>query len=174
MRRKRNQLIIVLTLTGVLFYFLQIIFVNTILMVGQNVPDLLLILTLFIGYRLRQIPGSLFGFVAGFFQDVLTGFYGLQSLCKTLMGYGARSFLSPRVHLIEKFYFPFVVLVGALAHDAVFYAFQSIGSPLQFWNLYVNYAMPNALYSAVMTFILWMIIPNKIIEFVRYDVKYDW
>jgi rod shape-determining protein MreD len=173
MRRKRNLLILSLTFTGVLFYFLQINVVNNFLAIGQNVPDLLLILTVFISLRLGQIPGSLYGFAAGLLQDVLIDFYGLQALCKTIVGFSASYFESRKILLVEKFYFPFIVLFSALIHDFVFYAVQSLDSRVDFFSLLLHYGLPNSLYTAVMSFLLWMIIPDKFINFIRYDVKYD-
>ncbi len=173
MRRKRNLLILSLILSGALFYFFQITVFNNFLAIGHNVPDLLLILTVFISMRLGQIPGSLYGFAAGFFQDVLIDFYGLQALCKTLVGFTAPYFLSPRILLVEKFYFPFVVLFSSLIHDVIFYGIQSLDSRLDFFSLLFHYGLPNSLYTAVTAFLLWMFIPDRIINFVRYDVKYE-
>lgn len=174
MRRKRNQLMASLSLTGLLFYFLQTTFVNPFLAIGHNVPDLLLILTLFVGIRLGQISGSLFGFLGGLLQDALIDFYGLNALCKTIIGFTVKYFKTDRVLLIEKYYFPIVVFFSSVVHSIVFYGFQSLDTRLNFYNLFMNYGLPDSLYSAVMAFVLWQLIPNPLLNFVNYDAKYEY
>ncbi len=174
MRRKRNQLILSLMLTGAAFYVLQITFVNPFLTIGHNVPDLLLILTVFVGIRLGQISGSLFGFLSGFLQDVLIDFYGLNALCKTIIGFSAKYFKVERVLLIEKFYFPVVVFFSSLIHSILFFGFQSLDPNLNFYTLFIDYGLLNALYSAFMAFILWLLTPDTFLNFIKYDVKYEY
>lgn len=174
MRRKRNQLILSLSLTGFLFYFLQITFVNPFLAIGHNVPDLLLILTVFVGIRLGQISGSLFGFLSGFLQDILIDFYGLNALCKTVIGFSSKYFKTERVLLIEKFYFPIVVFFSSLIHSALFFGFQSLDASLNFYTLFMNYGLLNAVYSGAMAFILWLLTPDSFLNFIKYDTKYEY
>lgn len=174
MRRKRNQLILSLLLTGLVFYFLQTALINPFLTVGSNVPDLLLILTVFVGIRLGQISGSLFGFTAGLLQDALIDFYGLNALCKTVIGFGAKYFKTERVLLIEKFYFPIVVFFSSLMHSILFFGFQSLDPNMNFYTLFMNYGLPNAVYSAVMAMILWFMTPNAFLNFIKYDAKYEY
>ncbi|MBL7994770.1 rod shape-determining protein MreD [bacterium] len=174
MRRKRNQLILSLTLTALVFYFLQITFINTFLSIGHSTPDLLLILTLFVGIRLGQISGSLFGFLAGLLQDVLIGFYGLNALCKTIIGFSVKYFRTEKVLLVEKYYFPIVVFFSSLVHSVLFFGFQSLDADLNFYTLFMNYGVPNALYSAVMAFTLWLFTPNAFLDFINYDAKHEY
>jgi rod shape-determining protein MreD len=171
--RKRNKLILVLLIAGLLMYTLQVSFTTTYLAIGDNTPDLMLIFTAFIGLRLGPTPGSLAGFAAGFLQDVLIQFYGLHTLCKTVVGFLARFFLNRRVLLIEKYYFPFVVFSLSLFHDAAFYFLQTLGSRLEWAPLFWRLALPNALYNLVAAYLLWMALPQRWIEYVRYDVQYD-
>ncbi|MBL7961364.1 rod shape-determining protein MreD [bacterium] len=174
MRRKRNQLILSLSLTALVFYFLQTTFINPFLSVGHSVPDLLLILTLFVGVRLGQLSGSLLGFLAGLLQDVLIDFYGLNALCKTVVGFSAKYFKTEKVLLVEKYYFPIVVFFSSIAHSIIFFGFQSLDADLNFYTLFMNYGLPNALYSAVMAFILWSLTPNAFLDFINYDAKHEY
>ena len=174
MRRKRNQLLLSLTLTGLLFHLLQTTFVNPFLSIGQNTPDLLLILTVFIGIRLGQMGGSLFGFFAGLLQDALIDFYGLNAMCKTILGFSAKYFKTDQVLLIEKYYFPIVVFFSSILHSLLFYGFYSLDDGLNFYTLFMNYGLPNAFYSGIMAFILWLITPDPVLKFVNYDTKYEY
>lgn len=173
MRKKRNILIGSISLTALSFYFLQITFVNTVLAIGQNVPDLLLILAIFVGFRLGPMPGSVFGFVAGFFQDVLTGFYGLQALTKTLIGFFSNLFINQRVLLIEKYYFPLIVFIGSMLHDAFYYWFQSLGTKLEFGSLFIQFGVINSFYNAVLAFLLYLMTPKKFLDFVHYNPRHE-
>lgn len=174
MRRKRNQLIFGIFLTGFVFYFLQITLVNPFLAIGQNVPDLLLILTVFVGIRLGQISGSLVGFISGFFQDVLIDFYGLNALCKTIIGFTAKYFKTERVLLIEKYYFPIVVFFSSVLHSIFFFGFQSLDAGLNFYTLFINYGLPNSLFSAITAFLMWLLTPDPFLRFFNYDAKHEY
>ncbi len=174
MRRKRNQLLMSLSLTGLLFHLLQTTFVNPFLSIGPSSPDLLLILTVFIGIRLGQMGGSFFGFFAGLLQDALIDFYGLTAMCKTIVGFSAKYFKTERVLLIEKYYFPIVVFFSSIIHSLLFYGFYSLDDRLNFYTLFMNYGLPNALYSGVMAFVLWLTTPDSVLKFVNYDVRYEY
>ncbi len=174
MRRKRNQLILTLVITGLIFYFLQSALINPFLSIGPNFPDLLLILTVFVGIRLGQMGGSVFGFSAGLLQDVLIDFYGLNALCKTVIGFIARYFRADKVLLVEKYYFPISVFFSALIQGFLFYGFMALDSSLNFYSLYTQHAVPNAVYSAVAAFTLRLAIPDRFLNFVHYDIQYEY
>jgi rod shape-determining protein MreD len=165
---------VTLSLTGLLFYFLQTTLINPFLSVGPNVPDLLLILTVFVGIRLGQIAGPIFGFTAGLLQDALIDFYGLNALCKTVTGFTVKYFGTEKVLLVEKYYFPLVVFFSAIIHNLLFYGFQSLDTSLNFYSLFMSHGLPDSLYSAIAAFVLRVATPERVLKFVNYDTKYEY
>ena len=85
--RRQNRVLLALILLAALLHFIQLAFVNKHLAVGDNVPDLLLMLIVFTGFRLGSVTGASLGFAAGLLQDLVIDFYGLHALCKTLVGF---------------------------------------------------------------------------------------
>ncbi len=166
---KRNRLIAGFAAGTLIFHVLQLSFVNPFLSVGDYRPDLLLILTLFAGFRFGPIGGSVLGFYAGFLQDMMTGFMGLHALSKTLSGYFVYYLSSRHVLVIERYYFPAVVFLFALGHDAFYFYVYTLGSPLDFYPLFMNQAIPNAAFSAVMSLILGLGIPKQWLDYLRKD-----
>ena len=174
MRRKRNQLILTLSLTGLLFYFLQTTLINPFLYIGPNMPDLLLILTVFVGIRLGQIAGPVFGFTAGLMQDALIDFYGLNALCKTVTGFTVKYFGTEKVLLVEKYYFPLVVFFSSIIHALLFYGFQSLDPSLNFYSLFIDHGLPNSIYSALAAFVLRIATPERFLNFINFDAKHEY
>jgi rod shape-determining protein MreD len=171
--KRRNGLIVSIGVTGFLFLFIQINFVNHVLALGPYRPDLLAILTAFVGFRLGPVAGSTFGFWAGLILDGMTGFLGPQALTKTAIGFTATFFANQRVLLVEKYYFPIVMVLLALAHDVAVYWIHSLGSNLSFVSMVFEYGLVNALYTGLIAFLLLMLIPPRILRLVRHDVKYE-
>ena len=174
MRRKRNLLILTLCLTGAVAYYVQLNFINVFFSIGENVPDLLLIVTVFVGGRLGQIPGSLYGFTAGLFQDALIDFYGIHALCKTVVGFAVKFFGMERVMLVEKYYFPVVVFACAILHSVIFNSIQSLDGHAGFWALMLHYGLGNSVYSGLAALVLRLALPAAWVEFIRYDVRYEY
>lgn len=164
---KRNRIIAVFTLGALLGHAMQLAFINPFLSIDEYRPDLLMILVLFAGFRFGHVSGAVLGFCAGLLQDMMTGFLGIHALAKTLAGYGVYYFSNRHVLVIERYYFPVVVLLLALLHDAVYYYIYTLGAPLDFRPLFGAYAVPNAAYSAVLAFILMLGIPRRWLAYLR-------
>ncbi len=164
---KRNRLIIGFTLGALLCHAMQLALINPFLSIDEYRPDLLLILALFAGFRFGHVSGAMLGFYAGLLQDLMTGFLGIHALAKTLAGYGVYYFSNRHVLVIERYYFPVVVLLLALFHDAVYYYVYALGAPLEFRPLFGSYAVPNAAYSAVLALILMLGIPRHWLAYLR-------
>lgn len=168
---KRNRLLIGFTLSMVAAHGIQLTLINPLLSIGEYRPDLLLILTVFTGFRFGHISGSSIGFFSGLLQDLMSGFFGLLALCKTLVGYAAYYFSNRHVLVIERFYFPLVVFVMALGHDAVYYLIYSLDSSLSFRPLFMNASVYNAIYSGVFSLILIMLLPRRLSDYLRLDQR---
>ena len=164
---KRNRLILGFIAGTLFFHALQIVFINPFISIGDYRPDMLLILTLFTGFRFGHISGSLLGFYSGLLQDMMSGFMGLHALTKTLTGYFVYYFSNRHVLVIERYYFPVVVFIFALAHDAFYFYVYTLGSTLEFRPLFMNVALPNAAFSAVISLILGLAIPKRWTDYLR-------
>ncbi len=171
--KKRNLLILIVVLTAVVFYFFQVTFVNYVLKLGPYCPDLLAILTAFVGFRLGPAAGATCGFWTGLWLDMMTGFYGPHALVNTLSGFGASFFTNQRVLLVERYYFPAVMVILGFFQNVVLFFIHSLGGPLSWMTMLVEYALVNALYFGLFAFLLLMLIPTRWTGFVRYDVKYE-
>jgi rod shape-determining protein MreD len=164
---KRNRLIVGFIISALLFQVFQLAFVNPFLSIDDYRPDMLLILTLFIGFRFGHISGSLFGFYTGVLQDMMTGFMGIHALANTLTGYGVFYFSNRHVLVIERYYFPVVVFFFALARDAIYFYIYTLDSSLDFRPLFMGHSIPNGIYSALMALILSLGIPKRWLDYLR-------
>lgn len=144
-------------------YFFQYNFALPFLSIGHWLPDCQLILTVYIGYRYGAVAGSFFGFFSGLMQDVMIDFYGLYALSKTLAGYTASYTASRHVLLIERIYLPVVVAALAMFHDGIYYGIYVLGVPMSWRTMMVTYALPNAIYSGIIMFLLLLLIPKRLL-----------
>ncbi len=165
--RRQNMVLLVLSLLAALLHFIQLAFVNKHLAVGENVPDLLLLLIVFVGFRLGSIAGSTLGFAAGLLQDLVIDFYGLHALCKTVVGFVSPYFAGRRVLLVERFYLPLVTFAMSILHDLLWYPLQTLGTPLDVFSLWARLALPNAVYNTVLMFVILMMLPERATDAVR-------
>ncbi|MCB0832261.1 MAG: rod shape-determining protein MreD [Bacteroidetes bacterium] len=173
MRRKRNQLILAIVVSGIVLHVVQIAFVDNFMAIGTASPDLLLILTAFVGMRLGQFSGSLTGFSAGLLQDAGIHFFGLLALSKTWVGFLARYFHAEKILLAEKFYFPLVVFVLSIVHDTIRYIIQTLNSNVAFTTLLWERGVADASYSAVVALLIWWVTPDSWIDFVKFNKRFD-
>lgn len=118
-------------------------------------PDLLLVLVLFYGLFRGSISGAKLGFFYGLAEDLLLGrFVGLNAATKMLVGYliglGERRFFKNNLIL------PILVVFGGtlLSHFMYTLLFSLISGYGQF-ILFRQYALPLAVYNAIMGLIIY-------------------
>lgn len=162
--RKRNALILTTAGLVVLLHYVQLGFVNQYMAIGDNRPDLLLLLTVFVGYRLGSEAGSVAGFAAGLIQDIGVDFLGLHALCKSLVGFASFYFAHRRVLLVDRYFLPLVVFSLSIGHDLLLYFLQSLGTTMDVFSLWIRLAVPNALYNTIVMYVLLMMIPQRAVE----------
>jgi rod shape-determining protein MreD len=151
----------------VLFFLLQALVSDKITFrsIGPDFP--LLIVSYFALFR-GAFPGSIFGFVVGFFQDLFNpSFLGLNALTKTIVGYalgraGAQTERDNPLFLFGLFG------VTALGHDFVYLLFFT---QLHLGKLFFTWAtvsIPSAVYTALVGACVHTIVMFSLTEVVRY------
>lgn len=130
------------------FFLLQAVFSDA-LTFGQIGPDFPLLIVAYFAIFRGAIAGSIFGFVAGLFQDLFNpSFLGLNALTKTLVGFalgraGAQTERDHPIFLLALFG------VSALAHDFVYLLFYTQLRLGEFFVTLLTVALPSAVYTAV-------------------------
>jgi rod shape-determining protein MreD len=129
-------------------FLLQAVFSDA-LTFGQIGPDFPLLIVAYFAIFRGAIAGSIFGFVAGLFQDLFNpSFLGLNALTKTLVGFalgraGAQTERDHPIFLLALFG------VSALAHDFVYLLFYTQLRLGEFFVTLLTVALPSAVYTAV-------------------------
>ena len=132
----------------VVFFLLQAVFSDA-LTFGQIGPDFPLLIVAYFAIFRGAIAGSIFGFVAGLFQDLFNpSFLGLNALTKTLVGFalgraGAQTERDHPVFLLALFG------VSALAHDFIYLLFFTQLRLGHFFVTWLTVSLPSAVYTAV-------------------------
>ena len=99
-------------------------------------PDLVLILTLYVGFSYPPISGGLLAFLMGYLMDLFSGnFFGLYSFSRPLIFYGARIFRG--WFYLEGFSSQFLfVAVSAIAEGLVILTLLTALNVTPYSNLY--------------------------------------
>lgn len=125
--------------------------------VEKALPDLVLVMTISLGFLLGERRGAFLGLCAGLFQDVIFGsVLGFFALAKMLLGYGAG--LLGRELYQEQLLAPvLLVFVGTLAHEFVLSflvsQFIGLGMPVE-WSL-GRLFIPKAFYNMGLTLLIY-------------------
>jgi rod shape-determining protein MreD len=131
-----------------LFFLLQALLSDA-LTFGKIGPDFPLLMVAYFAVFRGAVAGSIFGFVAGLFQDLFNpSFLGLNALTKTLVGFalGRAGVQTERDHPV----FLFALFgVSALAHDLVYLAFYTQLHPGRLFVTWLSVSLPSAVYTAV-------------------------
>ena len=117
------------------------------LQVAEILPDLVLMVVVFVALLSGHLEATILGFLAGLCQDAYTpADLGLNALAKSLLGFGvgaAREGL-----LAETVQVQVGVLVAAvLVHDLVYYAGSSSNSLGEVPHLMLRFSLGRALYT---------------------------
>lgn len=112
-------------------------------------PDFVLIVLVLISFTDGRITGTVFGFSAGWLQDVYSPeFLGLNALCKTIVGFfvGYASGGVLETNVVAQ---GIVLFVAALFHDMLYFLIYSWGHMHDFLWYVVRYGLPTAVYTTV-------------------------
>lgn len=119
-------------------------------------PDLVIIALVFFSIKNGKIAGSIGGFLAGIFLDILSfTFLGLTALSKCFSGFAAGFFNTEKK--IERFtttyIFPLIVLFCSLLNNTIYYWVYFQGTNQVFSGLIFKYILPTAVYTSIVSFI---------------------
>ena len=153
---------------GLLFIVLAVIQKTLIWLVAvteyEITPDLVLIALVFFSIKNGKTAGSIGGFLAGIFSDILCfTFIGLMALAKCFSGFTA-GFFNKQLK-IEKYtttyVFPLIVLLCSLINNVIYYWIYFQGTNQAFGILMLKYMLPTAVYTSIVSFVPVIILSRK-------------
>ena len=149
-------------LIGVLVLLLQWLVLGRLRLWGVY-PDAVLIFIVVIALRDGRLSGSIFGFIFGFFCDMIYGTWGIQMMAKTIVGFLVGLFsIDPRESLNISSGQAFLgALVIALVHHGITVIFFALTAgtrtPFLIFGLWIG----SAIYTAFVAFLAVLIIPRR-------------
>ena len=136
---------------GIISIILQVFFIPLIEIKVWR-PDLIVLVTIYFGYRSGVIYGTIGGFLLGLVQDALgTSLLGNAALANCIIGFIAGQIKQMKLSLNAKILISIFLI---LSHSVIFYFFYQINTEITFLYLLFTRIFPNTIY----TFIIGMII----------------
>jgi rod shape-determining protein MreD len=132
--------------------------------ISDAVPDLVVIALVYLALREGQVSATVAGFACGLFLDLLAGdFLGIAAFSNTIVGFVTGYFYNQnRTTLVSRGYaFPFIVLLGAIVHNLVYFVIYTQGSDIKLLDVLVKYGFGASLYTAVISVILTLIATRR-------------
>ena len=115
-------------------------------------PDLILIVTIIIGYKYGAITGILIGFILGLIQDSISvSPIGLSSLANCIIGFLSGNIKEFKLGSYGAILFTILFM---LIHGLIFYALYQFKTETTYSYLILTRVFPNTIYS----FIIWLFI----------------
>lgn len=151
--------IILYVLVYILVLLLQLSFANLMAVYGIQ-PNFLVIYLVFLSLKVRRVWGGVIGFGMGIVQDaVASPIFGVNAFSKTFAGFF--------VHLLpkERFGTPIfntlnLLFWTGLVHDFLFNLIYSFGGGKSWGFILLRYAVPGAVYTAVLGMMIQAIFPK--------------
>ncbi len=113
------------------------------------VPDVVLLVVVYVAIVGGQVEATLIGFVSGFLLDVYNpAFMGVNGLANAVVGFAvgySRVGIVAEDLLVQGV----VLLVAGLLHDLIYFTFSSISSPGDILPQLFRYGIGTAFYTAV-------------------------
>jgi rod shape-determining protein MreD len=134
---------------GLILALLQVTAVDLI-SIGSAVPDLVLLLIIWIGVQEGYMEGILFGFALGLLFDLATfDIVGTNALAKCTAGLFAGFFhkKDAEKQLVTKMNFLPVIFAISLIHNLIYGIFQVNANQWSFFRYFAEYSVASALYS---------------------------
>lgn len=125
------------------------------LSIGPARLDCPFLLLAFYSMARGPVPGTVMGFLVGFVQDLFNPtLMGLNSLCKSIVGYGMGRFAARMTVEAEVLLFPLVLGAG-LVHDLIYLMFfHRLALGAVFRDLLLS-SLPSFLYTALAAVIIY-------------------
>ncbi|MEE9169265.1 MAG: rod shape-determining protein MreD [bacterium] len=140
---------------------LQHSFANFMAIYGVK-PNFIVIYIVFLSIKFGRLFGCIAGFFMGIIEDsLLTILFGLNALCKSFVG-----FIADNVHaglignnLLD---IGFLLFLASLVHNFLYNWIYSFGADVSAIFLLFRFALPGALYTALIGMIITAIFPKSI------------
>jgi rod shape-determining protein MreD len=128
--------------------------------INNWIPDVTLIYIFIIGQIYGRATACFYGFIAGVFQDFSVSYLGYAALAKSIFG-----FISGYFHFNEHYNtIKFInglllvtIIEQVIYHGLYFYGFQS------FFDTFIIYVIPNAIYTVIFAAIIYYFLENRIV-----------
>jgi rod shape-determining protein MreD len=131
-------------LVGAVMLLLQIFFIPLIEIAIWR-PDVILLFTIFIGYRYGVVYGTLTGFILGIFQDSIgPGTMGFSSLANCIVGFLAGQSRQLKLAYNVKI---LITIFLILTHGIIFYLFYQFRTDTSYSYLILTRVFPNTIYT---------------------------
>ncbi len=120
-------------------------------------PDLVLIFVIIISLRENRNRAGMIGFFAGLAQDVmLTHFFGLSALAKTIVGFWGSFFQRPnKKYNLPSYLIAVVTLV--FTHEIIFGFIYNLSLHLGFFKTLSSFIIPRGLYTSCFALMVYLL-----------------
>lgn len=120
----------------------------------QITPDIILIGVVYFGIRKGKIPGSVAGFFAGLFLDLLSfSFIGLSALSQATSGFISGFFNNE--NKIQRYTgsisFVWIVILSSLFNNLIYFSLYYQGTSVGMLGVIFKYVLPTSIYTAVLS-----------------------
>jgi rod shape-determining protein MreD len=135
---------------------------------GGYLPDLFMILLVYIGLQRGQIECTISGFILGLLQDIVTiKFFGLAALSKTIAGFVAGYFFNENTIGQTLGSYRYVLLVGlcSVVHNLLYFTIFFQGSEYSIFVSVLVSTLGTTLYTCVISILVMFFFSRK------YDVS---
>jgi rod shape-determining protein MreD len=127
--------------------------------VGVWRPDLLVIFTLYIGYRFGSIKGTLTGFLVGIIQDSMSpNPIGISALANCIVGFSAGQISALKVSYNARILASFLLI---LLHGAIYFLVYQFKTEATYLSLLATRVFPNTIYTFLIGLLLSVFLRSK-------------
>lgn len=161
-----------ITLKDTLYLFvislLIIVFQTTfipLLAVSQIVPDLLLILVVYVSLVKGQIPATVIGFLVGLIDDILSNnIIGLTAMLKVLIGFLSGYFFNEnkKNYAVGELQFIILIFASTLLHNIFYIIFIIQGTEMTFIGAMFRSGIFSTVYTTIVALIPFFYFKQKI------------
>lgn len=124
--------------------------------IGEVLPDLILILVVFITLREGHFIGLFAGFLAGLILDVISlDVIGTNALAKLIVAFIAGFFYKEgkQQKILSSINFILIILGTSVIHNLVYFFFYIKVSNINLFAFFIKYGIATSLYTAVISII---------------------
>jgi len=128
------------------------------------IPDLLLIMIVYISITEGQISGTLYGFGIGLLFDIITGgVIGISSLSKSIAGFISGYFFSEnKIELtLGSYRFLLILLFVSSIHNLIYFLIFVQGSEISTLYAISNVGLTSALYTTTVSILMVLVFARK-------------